>query len=51
MDARKFIKLLNQTKKSLKSENLKQIEKLLNIDKKIFYKILNANRDDTSTGR
>jgi len=51
MGARKFTKLLNQTRRSLESENLKQIEKLSNIDKKISYKILNANRDDTSTGR
>ena len=51
MDARKFTKILNQTKRSLESENLKRIEKLSNIDKKISYKILNANRDNTSTGR
>ena len=50
MGARKFTKLLNQIRRSLKSENLKRIEKLSNIDKKISYKILNANRDDTSTG-
>src|SRR2546423_14752425 len=51
MGARKFTKLLNQTRRSLESENLKRIEKLSNIDKKISYKILNANRDNTSTGR
>ena len=51
MSAKKFTKLLNQTKRSLELENLKRIEKLSNIDKKISYKILNANRDDTSIGR
>ena len=51
MGARKFTKILNQTRRSLESENLKRIEKLSNIDKKISYKILNANRDDTFTGR
>ena len=51
MGARKFTKLLNQTRRSLESENLKRIAKLSNIDKKISYKILNANRDNTSTGR
>ena len=50
MGTRKFTKLLNQTRRCLESENLKRIEKLSNIDKKISYKILNANRDNTSTG-
>ena len=51
MGARKFTKILNQTRRSLESENLKRIEKLSNIDKKMSYKILNANRDNTTTGR